>query len=133
MNWKRWFPNAITLLLAALMVITQQVWAGPIASRLTAATTASSKTTINYQGYLTDSNGNPVDNSALQMAFRLYDVESGGTALWSETQSDVAVNDGLFSVLLGKNTPIPVDVLANHSDLWLGIAVGSDAEMAPRG
>lgn len=131
MTWKRWFPHAITLLLAALLVLTQQIWAGPIAERLTSTATGSSKTTINYQGYLTDSSGNPV-NDPLDMVFRLYNVESGGEALWTETQSAVAVSDGLFSVLLGSGTPISTEIIANNDDLWLGIAVGGDEEMSPR-
>lgn len=97
MTRKRWLPHAITLLLAALLVLTQQVWAGPLAERLTSATTASSKTTINYQGYLTDSSGNPV-NETVDMAFRIYSVETGGEALWGEIQPGVPVTDGLFSV-----------------------------------
>ena len=131
MSIKKWLPNVVTLLLAALLVITQHVWADPIAERLTSTATASSKTTINYQGYLTDSSGNPVSDP-LDMVFRLYNVESGGEALWTETQSAVAVSDGLFSVLLGNVTPISTEIIANNSDLWLGIAVGGDEEMSPR-
>ena len=130
MTWKRWFPHVITLLLAALLVLTQQIWAGPVAERLTSAATGSSKTTINYQGYLTDSSGNPV-NDPLDMVFRLYNVESGGEALWTETQN-VEVQDGLFSVLLGNVTPISTEIIASNNDLWLGIAVGGDEEMSPR-
>jgi hypothetical protein len=131
MAYKRWFPHAMTLLLAALLVLTQQIWASPIVARLTATTTGSSKTTINYQGYLTDSSGNPV-NDPLDMVFRLYNVESGSEALWTEEQNGVVVSDGLFSVLLGNVTPISTEIIANNNDLWLGIAVGGDEEMIPR-
>ena len=130
MSIKKWLPNVVTLLLAALLVITQHVWADPIAERLTSTATGSSKTTINYQGYLTDSSGNPV-NDPLDMVFRLYNVESGGEALWTETQN-VEVQDGLFSVLLGNVTPISTEIIASNNDLWLGIAVGGDEEMSPR-
>jgi len=133
MDIRKWLPNIVTLALAVLLVITQQVWAGPITARLTSTTTATSKTTINYQGYLTDSNGDPVntENGPLEMVFRLYNVESGGTHLWTETQS-VEVKDGLFSVSLGSVTSIPTAVVANNDNLWLGIAVGGDEEMSPR-
>ena len=60
--------------------------------------------TINYQGYLTDAGGNPV-NGTRSIVFSIYNVNSGGTALWSETQS-VAVNNGIYSVILGSVTPI---------------------------
>ena len=131
MDIKKWLPHVVTLLLAALLVITQHVWADPIAERLTSTTTGSSKTTINYQGYLTDSSGNPV-GGPLDMAFRLYNVESGGEALWIETQNAVATSGGLFSVLLGSETAISTEIVANNNDLWLGIAVGGDEEMSPR-
>jgi len=133
MIWKRWLPHATTLLLAALLVVTQQVWAGPLAARLTSAMTVSSKTTINYQGYLTDSSGNPV-NDTLNMVFRLYRNESDtvADAIWTETQNGVTVRDGLFSVLLGSVTDIQTSDIANNDNLWLGIVVGGDAEMSPR-
>ncbi len=131
MTIKKWIPNIVTLVLTALLIITQQVWADPVRDLLPSAIMATSKTAINYQGYLTDSSGNPV-NATLPMTFRLYSAASGGTALWTETQSAVVVNDGLFSVLLGSVTPIPIIVLANNNDLWLGIAVGADSEMSPR-
>src|SRR4030067_1859369 len=52
--------------------------------------------TINYQGYLTDSGGDPIDGT-VSMVFSLYTVPTGGTALWSEIQS-VSVKNGIYSV-----------------------------------
>lgn len=131
MKIRRWLPNIVTLGLAALLVITQQVWADPIAARLASSNSASSKTTINYQGYLADSAGNPV-NDTLDMAFRLYNVESGGDAIWDESHFGVSVDKGLFSVALGEHADIPDSVLVNNDALWLGIAIGGDEEMSPR-
>jgi hypothetical protein len=131
MSIKKWLPNAVTLLLAALLVITQHVWANPIAERLTSTSTASSKTTINYQGCLTDSNGDPI-NDSLDMVFRLYNVESGGTALWTEAQNGVLVTECLFSVLLGSVESLPQSLFTQNDSLWLGITVGGDEEMTPR-
>ncbi|MCM8798695.1 MAG: hypothetical protein NC821_04445 [Candidatus Omnitrophica bacterium] len=82
---------------------------------------------INYQGYLTDSGGNPV-NGTVSILFSIYDVSSGGTALWSETQS-VNVNQGIYSVNLGDNNPVN---LAFDKPYYLGVKVGSDSEMTPR-
>ena len=65
---------------------------------------------INYQGYLTDSDGAPVEG-LVTMVFSLYAVSMGGTALWSESQN-VSVSNGIYSVLLGTGTPIFI-----HSDL----------------
>jgi microcystin-dependent protein len=131
MSIRKWVPHVVTLALAALLVITQQVWANPIVGRLRSMDTPSSKTTINYQGYLTDSSGNPISDT-LDMVFRLYNVESGSTALWTESQYGVAVTDGLFSVLLGSVESLPQSLFEQNDDLWLGITVGSDDEMVPR-
>ena len=131
MSIKKWLPNVATLALAALLVITQHVWADPIAKRLTSTATGSSKTTINYQGYLTDSSGNPA-NGTLDMVFRLYNVESGGTALWTEAQDGVLVTECLFSVLLGSEEYLPQSLFVQNDNLWLGITVGGDEEMTPR-
>lgn len=84
--------------------------------------------TINYQGYLTNPGGTPVDN-AVVMTFKLYDAASGGAALYSETQLSVSVASGNFNALIGAVTPItlPFDV-----PYWLSVAINSDAEMSPR-
>ena len=131
MNLKRWLPHLVTLVFAALLVVTQQVWASPIVARITAQTTSTSKETINYQGYLTDAGGNPV-NGSLDMVFRLYNLETGGTSLWSETQTGVPVTGGLFSVLLGSVDPLSRSVFEQNEEVWLGVSVGADEEMAPR-
>ena len=84
---------------------------------------------INYQGYITDSGGMPIDGET-SITFSIYDVLTGSTALWSETQ-DVNVNEGLFSILLGSITPIPYS-LFNGNERYLALTVESDPEMTPR-
>jgi len=84
---------------------------------------------IDYQGRLTDASENPLDGS-YSIVFSIYDVDTGGTALWSETQT-IDVNEGLFQVILGSNTSLSED-LFDGSELWIGINVESDGEMSPR-
>lgn len=84
--------------------------------------------TINYQGYLTDSTGLPV-NGTVSMTFSLYTGAVGGTALWTETQN-VDVSGGIYSVILGSFTSLTP--LAFDVPYWLGVQVGTDAEMTPR-
>jgi hypothetical protein len=56
--------------------------------------------TINYQGHLTDSGGNPLDGT-YDMEFRFYDSATGGSQVGSTiTKNDVTVTNGLFSVKL---------------------------------
>jgi len=86
---------------------------------------------LQYQGRLTDpATGEPVGDGSYTMVFRLYDVESGGTALWSEMK-DVAVQGGVFSTVLGDTTALDPAWFSGQA-LWLGIKVGTDAEAEPR-
>jgi len=84
---------------------------------------------INYQGRLTNTAGNPL-NGSYPMTFTLYSEPTGGTPLWTETQT-VPVTRGVFSVLLGNAASISSTVF-DGSDRWLGVKVGSDSEMVPR-
>lgn len=59
---------------------------------------------ISYQGVLTDNNGVP-QNGTYEMTFGLYQSQTGGSAVWEETQSSVTVSEGLFNVYLGENNP----------------------------
>ena len=86
--------------------------------------------TINYQGYLTDSSGNPIDGS-VSIIFSLYDVSRSGTVLWSQTQV-VVVNQGIYNVVLGGGTASKPITLPFDKPYYLGVKVGSDSEMDPR-
>jgi len=83
---------------------------------------------MNYQGRITDSSGNPVSDGNYQITFRIYDLATGGTPLWEETDT-VSVQKGLFNIVLGSKIPIN---LSFNKDYWLGIQVENDQEMTPR-
>lgn len=83
---------------------------------------------INYQGMLTDDGGNPL-NTPQNLTFRIYNVESGGASLWDETQNNVPVEEGLFSVILGSVNPID---LPFDEDYWLETEVGLSDTLLPR-
>ncbi len=84
--------------------------------------------TMSYQGVLTDASGAPVPEGDYSLTFKLYEVASGGSALWSETQT-VAVSEGIFNVILGSISPLN---LAFDKPYWLGLAVAPGAELTPR-
>ena len=100
---------------------------------------------MNYQGVLTDANGDPVANSAPEnrnIEFRVYSQATGGTPLWGEAQT-VTVFKGQFSVVLGNGTAVggapsgPASfaaVFANATtpDLYFGITPQGGPEFAPR-
>ena len=103
------------------------VWASPTLARLAGVSVPSM---MNYQGVLSDpTTGDPVPDGDYEIRFALYDVASGGTALWTETQT-VPVENGLFSVLLGSVNPLSPGDFTGAT--YLGVKVGADAEMTPR-
>jgi len=122
--------------LFTLLVVAGLLWAssaGALPLRAPAAA-GTSTGTIAYQGRLADANGNPLTGT-YNMIFRLYAVPTGGAPLWEEQwtgSNGVRVSDGLFNVMLGSLTPIQQSIIAGHDQLWLGITVGTDDEMAPR-
>lgn len=85
--------------------------------------------TLGYQGRLADAGGTPI-SASLNITFRLYDVASGGSALWAETQAGVAVDGGNLAVELGKVAPLPSTIWGRQ--LYLGVQVAGDSEMLPR-
>ncbi len=86
--------------------------------------------TMTYQGRLTDSIGIPVDGE-VSLTLSLYHVPEGDSPLWTESHATVEVVEGIFTVFLGAVVPIPEEVL-EVEELWLGVAVGVDPELAPR-
>jgi hypothetical protein len=99
---------------------------GLLAFAILLASAASDVTgSSNYQGRLTDSAGEPL-SGAHEMTFKLYEVDSGGTALVTDTHSVTATN-GLFNTNIDFGT-----TYFDGRALWLGITVGSDSEMTPR-
>ncbi len=57
---------------------------------------------MNYQGYLTDGSGQPI-NGTRNLRFRLYDA-AGNMMNWVETHQNVSIVNGIFNVVLGGST-----------------------------
>ena len=90
---------------------------------------ASVPSLVNYQGKLTAADEGCV-NDTVRMTFSIYPDTLGSPADWSETQTQVVVRDGVFSVLLGSVDSIPAWVF-DGSVKFLGVQVESDPEMRP--
>jgi hypothetical protein len=84
--------------------------------------------TFTYQGVLLTPANVPVPSGTYNMTFRLY--RDNQSLVWQETQA-VVVADGFFSARLGAVTPLSVDTFVD-AQLFLGVQVNNDAEMAPR-
>ena len=83
---------------------------------------------INFQGRMSDANG-PI-TVPTTVTFSIYNVLSGGTALWTE-QKTITPNtkNGVFNTLLGDTQALN---LAFDVPYWVGITIGSGAELPQR-
>jgi len=99
------------------------------------ATAAGVPPMLTEQGRLIDSSGNPVTGSAT-FTFRIYATQSGGVALWTETQPPITLDSGYFSAQLGSSVPFTQAMFQTSAtaatSLYLGIQVNTDAELSPR-
>lgn len=82
--------------------------------------------TVQVQGRLTNAGGSAI-NTPVSITASLYDVNTGGTARCTDTDTVTPVN-GLFAMAMDFCTADDF----NGDQLWLGIKVGTDAEMTPR-
>jgi hypothetical protein len=64
------------------------------------------------------------------MTFSIYPDTLNSPADWSETQTQVVVQDGIFCVLLGSVDSIPASIFDGNVK-FLGVQVESDPEMRP--
>ena len=57
------------------------------------------------------------------LSFSLYELQEGGSALWSESQKVRVDDQGRYTVLLGATQPegLPLDLFTSGKALWLGV------------
>lgn len=68
-----------------------------------AAALAGAPLKINFQGRLSES-GQPAEGTKA-FVFKIYDVASGGTAVWTGASQSVSLSQGVFSTELSAGTP----------------------------
>lgn len=79
---------------------------------------------INYQGFLTNPGGTPL-NATVSIVFTFYDGAAlGANQLYTETHATVAVTNGVFDVLIGPQQAAQFSLLAFDVPCWLGVKVG---------
>lgn len=87
---------------------------------------------INFQGkVVAKTTGTNIADGDYSFTFRLYDVSSGGTHIWTETKT-LTVTNGIFQTYLGDSTSLPGSVDFNTDNIYLGVNFNSDGEMTPR-
>jgi hypothetical protein len=85
---------------------------------------------ISYQATVEDSEGGPV-TTEIQVIFAIYDNEFTKGQLWAETLLVHPADNGAFSKVLGEVHEIQ-DTVMDGGVRYMGITVGTDAELTPR-
>lgn len=80
---------------------------------------------VDYRGELIDGDSRPI-SGVFPLQFDLYEQESGGPSLWSETHW-VSVADGLYDVRLGRALPVPEDF--GGRALYVGVRIAGGDEL----
>ena len=119
----------ITILTLVMFVVgAQGVWAQTGINRK-----------INFQGKVVNkgvggTDGTNVPDGNYDFKFSLWNTLEAGSSIWSESWtggSQVAVNSGIFSVVLGTNTTLGA-IDFNNPNIYLSVNYDNDGEMAPR-
>lgn len=79
---------------------------------------------INYQGRLTDDQGDPMSDGEYEIAFQIYNAPVDGDLRWDFGSSMIEVTDGLFSKDLG---PIPQYFFSGSELMYLAIIIEGQA------
>ena len=66
---------------------------------------APSRETLNLQGRVTDSSGVPI-SGATDFVIKIYTTDSGGSPIFTETQSAVNVVNGIYNLEIGAVTAL---------------------------
>ena len=84
---------------------------------------------VRFGGSVKDLNGNPL-TGVVGITFALYSEQTGGGALWLETQNVTADGNGHYVALLGSSKPdgLPTDLFTSAQARWVGVQVSGQAE-----
>jgi hypothetical protein len=84
---------------------------------------------VRFGGTVRDASGNPL-TGVVGITFALYSEQSGGAALWLETQNITADSNGRYTALLGATRPegLPAILFTNEQAHWVGVQVEGRAE-----
>ncbi len=84
---------------------------------------------VRFGGTVQDLNGNPL-TGVVGITFSLYAEQTGGAALWLETQNVTPDSTGHYVVLLGATKPdgLPTDLFTSEQARWVGVQVSGQAE-----
>ncbi|MBI3895826.1 MAG: hypothetical protein HY313_07820, partial [Acidobacteria bacterium] len=84
---------------------------------------------VQFSGTLKDQSGQPL-TGVQGITFALYREQSGGAALWLETQNVQLDEQGRYGVLLGSTQAegLPQELFSSNEARWLGVQVNLPGE-----
>ena len=84
---------------------------------------------VRFGGTVKDLNGNLL-TGVVGITFALYSEQTGGAALWLETQNVTADSNGHYVALLGSTKPegLPTELFTTEQARWVGVQVSGQAE-----
>lgn len=117
-----------TIYLIILFLISLSLYAQEEITKSSKESVSTIPSKLSYQGVLASNDGTPLDGQ-YDMQFRLFTTASGGTAIWTETQSNISVNNGIFNVFLGSVSSL--EGITFDTPYWLEITVSGNT-LTPR-
>ena len=86
---------------------------------------------VNFSGMASDAHGK-IASGIAGIAFSIYKEQSGGVALWTETQIVRSDANGNYSVLLGSTKPegFAANLFPPGETRWLGVRTNNEKEQA---
>ena len=88
---------------------------------------------VNYQGQLTDAQGQPLATKGYKLDLRIWDAPNGGAQLWHKTFVNTQVVNGQFNVVLGADdSGVSIADVLYGGDRYLEIEVDDGAPILPR-
>ena len=99
------------------------------ASPALSASAAAVPRLIKFSGTLLDAQDRPMAGP-VGVTFALYSQQTGGAALWLETQNVKPDASGVYTILLGANSAngVPAELFASGEARWLEVQVERQAE-----
>ena len=93
-----------------------------------------SQVNLSIQGSIQNSSGAAIPDGQYELIFNIYDVPTGGEAIWTEIQPKVEIIGGLYSSILGLITPLSESKSAFNftKTYYLGVTMKGKTEVKPR-
>jgi len=128
-------PISVAMLVVSLFLAPALLAQSPASANQNAASPAPSPSTaevprlIKFSGTLLDAQDRPM-TGPVGVTFALHAQQTGGAALWLETQNVKPDASGVYTVLLGANSAngVPAELFASGEARWLEVQVERQAE-----